>query len=66
MKPLKVKTRVSPGNLTLADIHPSLRHEAHPSLGFLATESAEVVHIWGLVCDLEITNATVTLRERER
>lgn len=51
----------SPRNLTFADIHTSLGHEAHPSLGLLTAEGVEVVDVRGLVCDFKVTDTAVPL-----
>lgn len=53
---------LSPGNLTLADIQPTLGHEAHAPLGLLAAVGVQVVHVGRLVCDLEVPDAAVTLQ----
>lgn len=53
---------ISPGDLTLGDIHSSLGHEAHPSLGLFTAEGAEVVNIWRLLCDLKVPDTAVPLR----
>lgn len=51
-----------PGDLTFADVHTSFGHEAHPSLGLLGAEGAQVVDIRGLICDLKVTDAAVPLQ----
>lgn len=55
-----------PGNLTLANINPSLGHEAHASLWLLAAVCAEVVYVGWLVCDLKIADAAVSLEIKTR
>lgn len=47
---------ILPSNLTFADVHTSLGHEAHPSLGLLTAEGIEVVDVRRLVCDLKVTD----------
>lgn len=54
---------VSPRDLTFADVHASLGHEAHPSLGLLTAEGAEVVDVRRLICDLKVTDAAVPLHK---
>lgn len=54
-----------PSNLTFVDIKSPLRHVAHPSLRFLATECVEVVDIRGFVRDFKIADTTVTLQKAE-
>lgn len=53
--------RISPSDLTFGDVHTSLGHEAHPSLGLLTAEGAEVVDVWRLLCDLKVTDTAVPL-----
>lgn len=57
---------LSPGDLTLADIQPTLGHEAHAPLGLLAAVGVQVVHVGSLVRDLEVPDAAVTLRGGDR
>lgn len=52
---------ISPSDLTFADIHTSLWHEAHPSLGLLTAEGVEVVDVRRLLCDLKVTDTAVPL-----
>lgn len=52
---------ISPRDLTFADVHTSLGHEAHPSLGLLTAEGVEVVDVWRLLCDLKVTDTAVPL-----
>ncbi len=52
---------ISPGNLTFADVHTSLGHEAHPSLGLLTAEGVEVVDVRRLLCDLKVSDTAVPL-----
>lgn len=54
-----------PGNLTLVDIQTSLGHVSHPPLGLLGGEGVEVVDKWGLVRDLKVADAAVTLQTTE-
>lgn len=57
---------VSPRDLTFADVHTSLGHEAHPSLGLLTAEGAEVVDVRRLICDLKVTDAAVPLHKHAK
>lgn len=57
---------VSPCDFTFADIHTSLGHEAHPSLGLFAAEGAEVVDVRRLLCDLKVTDTAVSLHTQTR
>lgn len=57
---------ISPSNLTLGDVHTSLGHEAHPSLGLLTAEGAEVVDVRWLICDLKVTDTAVPLHTNTR
>lgn len=52
---------VVPGDLTLGDVHTSLGHEAHPSLGLLTAEGAQVVDVRRLLCDLKVSDTAVPL-----
>lgn len=53
--------RILPSDLTFGDVHASLRHEAHPSLGLFSAEGVEIVDVWRLLCDLKVTDAAVPL-----
>lgn len=55
---------VVPCNFTFIDIQTSLGHITHSSLGFLGWEGVEVVNKRGLVSDLKVPNAAVTLKTR--
>lgn len=57
---------ISPRDLTFADVHTSLGHEAHPSLGLLTAEGAEVVDVRRLICDLKVTDAAVPLHKHAK
>lgn len=52
----------SPGNLTLVDIKAPLWHEPHAPLRLFAAEGVEVVNVRGLIRDLEVADAAVTLQ----
>lgn len=56
------RSPILPGDLTLGDVHTSLGHEAHPSLGLLGAEGVEVVDVRRLLCDLKVADAAVPLR----
>lgn len=55
---------VLPCNLTFADIHTSLGHEAHPSLGFFTAEGVEVVDVRRLLCNLKVADTAVSLHTK--
>lgn len=52
----------SPGNLTLVDVEAPLWHEPHAPLRLFAAEGVEVVNVRGLIRDLEVADAAVTLQ----
>lgn len=56
---------ILPGDLTFGHVHTSFGHEAHPSLGLLTAEGAEVVDVWRLICDLEVTDTAVPLHTQK-
>lgn len=50
-----------PCNLTLVDLQASFRHVAHPLLTLFTAVHGEIVNVWGLICDLKVSDAAVTL-----
>lgn len=53
---------ILPRDLTFADVHASLGHEAHPSLGLLTAEGAEVMNVRRLFCDFKVSNTAIPLK----
>lgn len=64
--PLAREVLALPGDLTLVHVKAPLWHEPHPSLRLLAAEGVEVVNVGGLVRDLEVANAAVTLQDTNK
>lgn len=52
---------ILPSDLAFADVHTSLRHEAHPSLRLFSAEGVEIVDVWWLLRDLKVTDTAVPL-----
>ena len=52
-----------PGNFTLADLQAPLRHATHTPLGFFAGKCIQEVDVGGLICDLKVPDAGITLWE---
>lgn len=56
----------SPCDLALVDIQSSLGHITHTSLWLLGGERVEIMNVGGLICDLKVADAAVTLGNKRK